>query len=353
MNDHGAQNKQQNRSSGGDRWMSPILWLGLHVVGVLAVAAAIGAWILPGAHLDLLWEAGVGDGELGQSLVARALVHVGFAAVIWCGLAMLVESAWHRRHRVHRRRAMQRSRGSVLVEFLAVFPVFMLLTFGLIQLTIINIGGALARVAAYEGARTVWIWNPEVGVHDQVSEAVVLDRARTAVALVMTPVAPGDFMMDDSDVTEDFERLRDAMTVRFQENLMTSSGNKEVSPSIDLNLTPTMTTLAIALDSSDIRERAYRKLTFSYLSTVVDTDLVTDDVEGIVEIFADPDDPEDWDQIGLHFQYYQHMAMPFVDGLFGQPHPSPEIAQRGGKYFVWDVEFTLPPQRHRPNREVP
>lgn len=355
MNRDGTRHPPGSDGANGQSGLPPVVTLAIHVLGVAAVATGIAVYILPGAHVGVLWTAGIEQATIGQSLLLNTVIHVGLSALIWFGSAMAVESMWKRRHRLRPQRATRATTGSVYVEFLAIFPVFLLLTFGLIQLTIVNIGGALARVASYEAARAVWLWEPEIDHNPDVEFHDVEDRARIAAALVMTPVAPGDFTMAEGDQTTDaFVAMRDAMTARFMQELRdTVEGNVDVAI-LDLD-TASNVSLAMALDSADMPERAYRKFTFSYLSTVIDDEDIDVDIDGVVIEDGDPADPNvpDWDRVGVHFLYFQHMAMPFVDELFGRPHPEPELANRGGNYFMWDIKFSFPPQRHDPNREIP
>ena len=354
MTRHGTHRGKEDRREAVSRRLHPLVVMGLHCAGILAVALAVAALILPGAHAGMLWSVGFTNGEIGRSLLLNAGIHVGLSALIWFGVAAAVEAMWKKRHRLQQKqRLTRRCRGSVYVEFIAVFPVFLLLTFGLIQLTIINIGGALVRVAAYEGARAVWLWQPEYqdanGVISESDMNALRDRARISIALVMTPVAPGDFTMNigEAESTHEFEMMRKAMTARFMPSPDTTSIEGQMA---NLQHDDSNASLLRALDGSSIPERAYRKFTFSYLSTIVD-DAALDVDEQEDAIIAEPD------QVGVHFVYYQHMALPFVDALFGQPHPDDaddeEFAGRSGNYFAWNAKFTFPAQRHRPNRALP
>ena len=318
-------------------WLAPMATLGLHLVGILAVALAVGSFVLPGAYASMMWSVGMADGAMGQSLMFNAVVHLGLSTLLWLAGVALFQALWSKRRSLQpQRRMTSRRRGSVYVEFLAVLPVFLLLTFGLLQLLFINLGGALARVAAYEAARTAWIWEPEMSVNqanpnNNVDMAQLEDRVRISAALVMTPIAPGDYRMS-GDTTEQMEAMREAMTARFLPNpgvvdvAAQVSGIQQVAGSGPASLVK-------SLDSASMPERAYRKFTFSYLAT--------DEVNVIIE-------PS---RVGASFIYNQHMAMPFVNVFLGQERPG--LAGRGGHYFVWDVEYTFPPQRHGANRSIP
>ena len=342
MKKHGAPHAKRKRPSPG---LPPLAVFGLHLVGVAAVAVALASFVLPGAHMGVMWSAGAQSTEVGQTLIFSATIHVALSAVLWFGVAMVGQSLWKKRGLIRpRQRLVKRTKGSVYVEFLAVFPVFILLSFGLIQLTLINLGGALAHVASYEAARAVWLWEPELPVNQVASPGMgvggqdvtfedVEDRARIAGSLVMTPVAPGDYEINEGDgVTEEFEHIRAAMTARFLPGGADASAVASQVSELG-QMAQDSASLVMALDSASIPERAYRKSTFSYLST------------DILEVIREPD------RVGVHFAYYQHMALPFVDRFFG--HDSHPHSARGGRYFRWDIEYTFPPQRHGANRSVP
>ena len=354
----GTHGGRGERCSSGRRLPGAALFA-IHLGGVAAVACALAAVVLPGSHVGILWTAAIEHGEIQSNLWFNAAMHLALSTLLWFVAAGAAEGLWRKRHRLRvHRRAVEPSAGSAYVEFLAVLPVFLLLTFGLLQLTMINIGAALARVAAYESARTVWLWQPEIQANSDVQLEDVANRARIAAALVMTPVAPGHYRMNDpASVTGDehdaFIAVRDAMTVRFDESILSTSETLD-APAVDLELESRQATLVSALDASDMTERAFRKFTFSYLSTEVDP------MDGVIVEGPDPCDPNNEDdqgdisRVGAHFSYYQHMNMPFVDRAFGQPAPDgADFAGRGGQYFEWDIKFTFPMQRQCPNRNTP
>lgn len=311
----------------------------LHLVGVAVTAVALVSVFVPNAHLELLWQTASVSERVGRAVFAGSVVHLSVSALLWCGIATVVRRSWQMCRRPRRpRRATVRPRGSIYVETLAVFPVFLLLTFGLIQLVVVNLGGALAYVAAYESGRAVWLWEPELAENQvepyaadtDVDAADVRERARIAAALVMTPVAPGDYAVPAIDHSEQFKAIRSAMTARFAtggrgadiDDRFGATGLEDRSPS-----------LVRSLDSASMPERAYRKLSVAYLNTDILDIIATDE------------------RVGVHFRYYQRMVMPFVHALFGR-HDHP-VDEADGRYFRWDVEYTFPPQRHASNRSMP
>jgi hypothetical protein len=110
------------------------------------------------------------------------------AALSVAGWALLV-SAWRWfdgwKHRTRRaRRRVVAARGTVLTETLIIFPVFLLLTFGLAQFILNCTAGLLANLAVFQAGRTAFLWHQEVDA-DEVDA-----RAKIAAATVMTPVSP-------------------------------------------------------------------------------------------------------------------------------------------------------------------
>ncbi len=320
--------------SGG---LAPLLVLGIHLVGVGATAALLVMFLLPSAHLEVLWNSAWASEEVGRNVLLSSLLHVVVSAVVWFIVASGAQMGYKAmRQKSPAGRATVRARGSVYVETMAVFPVFLLLTFGLIQLTLINLGGALAHVAAYESARTVWLWEPERAQNQvdsqnamvTVDDEDVRERARIAAALVMTPVAPGDYGAMETGVSDEFEAIREAMTSRFTATPQLVGVTQQLT-----QLTSDDASLVMSLDSASMPERAFRKFTVSYLGTEVQ--------EVIVQ----------GDRVGVHFEHYQRMAMPFVHALFGSDGPPNALDQ--GAYYRWDVEYTMPRQRHAANRVVP
>lgn len=333
----GATSRGNPDTRAGGRF-GPIAVLALHLIGVAAVAAVGLVVAVPLAHVEMLWNALGYGGQIGTSVLISAVIHIGISALVWFGLAGAGRAVWRSwRGRDTARRATVRSRGSTYVEFLVVLPVFLLLTFGLLQLILVNLGGALAHVAAYESARAVWLWQPEVQDRQvdpsnsvvQVNEQDVEDRARIAAALVMTPVAPGDYSIEELDSSDELDAVRQAMAARFSWG--PQIGN--FAQGLDFGDSGEPASLVKSLDSAAMPERAYRKLTVAYQNV---------DIQEIID---------ESDRTGVHFAYYQQMAMPFVNVFFGRhPHPS---GIRGGNYFRWDIEYTLPPQRHQANRALP
>jgi hypothetical protein len=139
-------------------------------------------------------------------------LHLGLAACLWAMTFIVFQLI---KMRVSQRKlgVVKLARGSVMTETIVILPVWMLLVFGLLQLAVNNVGGILANVAVYEAARTAWVWKGEVGKRAGVTDAIVTDRARIAAAMVMTPVATGDFTSDPRLPTVAANKMRNALAL--------------------------------------------------------------------------------------------------------------------------------------------
>ncbi len=329
------------------RSLAPALDMAIHLGGVLLVTLVLGFLAIPGtAQLQTLINAAEQSTALGQDLLISAFFHLLLSTVIWFGLAMAVEFLWKRRaSQPTPARVVRPARGSIYVEFLAIIPVFMMLLFGLLQLVFLNLGSALTTVASYEAARAAWIWEAEIaenqisgGWGNEPSNDITLDdvedRVRIATALVMTPIAAGDYSMSNVEVTPEFEAMRHTMTGRFGTVPGTSAEGQAGSAAMDAYTSVNRTaSLRRSLDATNIPIRAWRKFTFAYMST------------DVIEIIREPD------RVGARVAYYQHMSMPFVDAVFGETSHPHNV--RGGHYVRWEFEHSFPRQRHSANRLVP
>ena len=95
---------------------------------------------------------------LRTELTVTALKHASLGMVVWLTSYLLFALGSHRM-RQNPRRKMKLSRGTVMVETLIIFPVFLLLLFGLLQLSINNIASMLTSYAGFSGTRAVWVWD--------------------------------------------------------------------------------------------------------------------------------------------------------------------------------------------------
>ncbi|MFU8807360.1 MAG: hypothetical protein ACNA8W_26360, partial [Bradymonadaceae bacterium] len=241
--------------------------LGLcHVFAVTLIFLVISVSTVSWGTLVAIVQWSLNTPEIGTSTFWGLAVQFGLSACVW---ALLVISFQLFRERSRGKKlSIIHARGTVLTETLIILPVLILLIFGLAQLSVNNMTGVLNRVAAYQAARSVWVWGPE-GIDD----AELRDRARIAVALVMAPVAPSDFVnsagvagfsFGDGGLSPRANRVRMAMSTRFL-SVDGVIGNFIDGPS-ETNLTFTR-----ALDTGSMGRRGVRKFTHSYISTEVHT----------------------------------------------------------------------------------
>lgn len=163
-----------------------------HTAAVSLVAFLLAYVVSPSTYAWKAFQTAVFVDELREVSLLAVGIHVGLAGCLWALMYIIYQLV---RLRTSNRapKVVKLARGSVMTETIVILPVWMLLVFGLLQLAVNNVGGILANVAVYEAARSAWVWKGEVGNRAGVTDAVVSDRARIAVAMVMTPVATGDF----------------------------------------------------------------------------------------------------------------------------------------------------------------
>jgi len=220
-----------------------------------------------------------------------------------------------------------------------ILPFFLLLTFGMSQMVINNIGGALANVAVYEAGRAAWIWKPEADAGRMgVNSAKALDRAKTAAAMVMTPVAPGDYFGNPSLDTEDAEAMRTALMlthVPFVGGALPGGSADAVAllALIDPMAFEGNRTFTNALDMSPFIIRTVKKFTHAYHAT----DVAFDSTGG---------------RTGVKLEYKHHIAMPLMGPLFGSSGID-VVGLRGGYYAKYERTFGFKTQINTPNPALP
>jgi hypothetical protein len=231
--------------------------------------------------------------QLGLAICAWALLYIAFRSV---DLGVLASK---------RPRVVRRARGTVITETLICMPVFLLLLFGMIQLSINNMAGILHQVASFQAARTVWVWEQEPGV----TEAELKDRVRIAVALSMAPVAPGNYptAYDDS-LSPRAESTSQFMSARFESFIPGFSLPSFGSPDL---------TIPSGLDGdSSHASRAQSKFRHAYGSTQVNSVSSGADVTY------------------MHFQ-----SMPLVGRIFGESGGGQNVY-----YQRYDLDYSIPQQ---------
>lgn len=318
----------------------------LHLTGITVVGAGLLFFTLSPSASAQLFSIMQGTESLRADLWFGAGVHFALSSVVWLLLYAVFGLARERTRSVKVRKLAAVPRGTVMVETVIVLPVFLLLVFGLMQMTINNIASVMTSYAGFAGARAVWVWDGErVANRRGVDDEAVLERARIQVALAMAPIATGDFLNTGS-LSDEFKMARKAMHGRFS-YIGGDAAILLAATDVESNTQAYRSNKSFwrALDSESFGHRAVRKFTRAYLATDVG--------QGSGGASASSDDPgimEVNGEIGLRFTYQHHQTMPVVSNIFGEFGTS---GGRGGYFNELSKEHTLPRQRHTPSATWP
>jgi len=322
----------KSQSENSMRW---IWWTLGHGLGIATVAVLFSFAAFDLARFQLAWSS-LGHGfELDWLALA---LHVGLSACAWA--LFVIATMWIiQRRREKKTKIVRLTRGSIMLEFLIVLTPFLLLTSGLAQLTMLNITGMLADLAAFEAARVAWVWNPEVGSGRNVTAYLVKDRARVTAAMVLAPTAPNDYLVGrttppgSSNYTR---RQRAILTAAFQPNFTPGpvayewSGGMEAlygGGAFDLNVKeadPEHLYFHRAFDDSGFAFRAARKMTFAQWGLWDDFEVITGA------------------RTGVRFTYRYNLIFPWFGYIWGKPN---EVGMRSGHYAPIPREHTFASQR--------
>ncbi|RAL24863.1 hypothetical protein DL240_01240 [Lujinxingia litoralis] len=293
-----------------------------HLVGVCVVFVASWMLLTSAETRDLTVEA-LRHGLLAQ-IKFEIWIQLGLSACTWAMGVIAYRGFMASRQRQPR---LVKARGTVIVETLIIFPVFLLLLMGLLQLTINNTAGILTTLAAYNAGRTAAIWHPEAEVgRNGVNQGMVRDKARVAAAVAVTPVAPSDFMYSMGSCTN-----KSTQTLDPKIESMTMGGHvTDVSLHAKAHGNREHLSIANAFDRSSFLSRGQRKLNFAYCATDVSYTTSGTKVTARVE--------------------YQHQnAMPMVERIFGDFRT---VAGRAAFYSTMVREYTttlqIPPLDNAP-----
>lgn len=309
------------------RWASAAAWSIVHVLGVSVVLLVLVMLTMPIATAKMAAHVTWQIPELRELATLDGLIVLGLAMCLWA-LGVITFELLRRRRRFDSKLALKRARGTAITETLIILPPFLLLTFGLSQVSVNFIAGMLANVAAYQAGRSAWLWQPEQGktrVNASVTESDVTERARIAAALVMTPSAPGMYSMLGFSSSDKANRMCSAMMWSFMPvpmganiaNVIANNFNGESS-------------IGQALDSTSFFERSAAKCMFAYQATTAEI--------------------KTGGGIGANIKYKQFQAFPFVNRYFGQPD---RVGVRMGYYVEIEREYVLPAQRWAARTEMP
>jgi hypothetical protein len=185
-----------------------------HLLAVLTITGGFAVAFLNEAVWSLM-VSGAEDSQVLSSLIQEGMLLFGLAACFW---AMLFIAYLYIKAGLESRRklAIVRTRGSIITETLIVFPVFLLLTFGLAQMAVNSMAGLLTTLGVYQAARTMAVWGPEIGHNRTGSGTVqpndVRERGRIAASAVITPVAPAMARSMTCNESQQFRQMVRGMT---------------------------------------------------------------------------------------------------------------------------------------------
>lgn len=294
-----------------------------HLTMVAIFSVALG-WLI--APLEIAWwsyKLALAEEAFRSTTLVQTVLHVGLSACLWAMLYLVGSYLVTARDKTAR--TIRVSRGTAMTETLIVIPVFLLLCFGLAQLAINNIAGILANVAVYQAARSAWVWKGEEGVTrvQAVSSGEARDRARIAAALVMTPVAPGEFWNNPTISDQAASRMRDSLA---KANIpLVGAAVPSSVVNVGTNVFGTglknpfeETSFVAALDTSHYAVRGIRKYTHAWHATSV---RVTDSANG---------------DTSVRLRYRHFVAMPLMGRLFGNLNV---VGLRPGHYSTFNRTY--------------
>lgn len=224
------------------------------------------------------------SGDLSRLLFRELLLQIGLSACIWA-MGYISYLLLKAQLQTRRTTLLVRARGAVLTETLIIFPVFLLFTMGLAQLTINNMAGLLTGLASYEAGRTLSVWVPEVEARrHNITKEIAIDKATAAAAGVLAPV-----------VTTTLNNCKpNSTTLQKQISGLLTAGNIDIG-----NIAPMQTTSMVdALDTTILPLRGIAKTRLAYCSTTVNYQLQSN-------------------KITTSVQYKHKAAMPLVRRIFG------------------------------------
>lgn len=313
-----------------------------HLAGT-ALVAVVAALLLAGpARLQAL----VGAYEHGLRPQWSGLAsHLALSGGTW---GLLVGGYHYLRGRLRQRgrnrdRVVHSTDGVVMVETLIVLPFLLLVTSGIAQLTMINVTSVLADLAAWDAARTAWIWDAEhqLGRENVTSDDVEF-RAMTAAAMTLAPTAGTDYTVGRNHPGgsgPDFRRARTAIVASFRpksqhtgrQEWIVSGRNWDyfnkfggTGPNNLRDADHRKLSFDQALDSMDFVYRAGRKCTQAFMNLEQEFRVVRRN-----------------DKIGVHFTYRYSLLFPWYAYIFGQ------VGKRGlrtAHYMPIEREFMFPKQ---------
>lgn len=286
--------QRKSISSSSIRWF--VAFVG-HLTATLLLFAVFQAAFISESTFNLL-KVAVGDSQLAGHVMLEVGIMLGLSGCLWA--FMYLAYSWIRIGMNTRKKlSVVKTRGTILTETLIVFPVFLLLTFGLAQMSINSMAGLLATLATYESARTVAVWGPEVG-HNRsgrgtVSNNHVEEKARVAAAAIMAPIAP-NLPTEFASCSASNKTMDEMLRSLVGAGVAPFGAPKPVDSFID------------ALDTQRFGARGWYKLQIAYCRS---------DVSWSGQIVTDPG-ARGRNQFTTSLSYRHRTAFPFMKLVFGQ-----------------------------------
>lgn len=293
-----------------------------HLAAILIIFGLFTAPFLSSAVVGMM-GVGLQDPQLKGEIFGDVAIMLMLAAASWAVLFFAYVSVRNRLRR-EKKMVVARVRGTVMTETLIVFPVFLLLTFGLGQMGVNSMAGLLTTLGTWEAARTLAVWGPEVGNNrtgTSVSSTDAKDRARIAAAAVLAPVAPMSAGNIACSKSNSFRKLVQGMV---------AAGLAPVESS------QTYSAFSDALDSATFAQRGPAKFAGAYCSVEVN---YTGDMR------TNPDET-DVGQFKTTVAYKHKMVFPLVGLAFGG------TLSPGGWVTTIERNYTLT-HHLTPNPELP
>lgn len=300
--------------------MNDLLKYTAHALAVGCIAMLL--FVVTGSFQSvLLLVEGLSDGDLWTMVGTEVLIMLLIASAIWLAVLAMKPTKRKARH-------FKLSTGSTMLEFLIVFPVFMLFLMGLSQLTINNTASILTSLGAFQGGRAVFVWEPESRIDASsrrfTTRRQVESRARAAATMVLAPVVPTSYSGSGAGVsytprcdTGEFDAALNAVYQQLGSSF-TSSGIIGASERRD-DMTATMD------GQLSFRARAMMKLPMAWCFTDVSFEYVGSQVRTTVQY-------EHENQFGLVARIFTGAGKRDVHG-------------RKGYFTTLTATYTMPIQR--------
>lgn len=324
-------------------------WTALfHTLATLVVAVIVSLPSIDWVQVQMIW-ASYSMAGFEPDWVKIAL-HLGLAACLWSLIVivyLLVQTRRSEKRDVTR--LVKQSRGTVLTETLIVLVPFLLLTSGLAQLAMLNVTALLVDLAAFQAARVVFVWAPEVNqprYESNYGGIQIRDRARTIASMALAPTAANDYYLGripEEGSSNYFRRQRAIMTGAFMPDSSQPPWNFEWSGGqtaltgggafdgdADSPIGDNVSYVS-GFDTQTFRFRAARKMTQAEWGLYKDFQTIC---------------PTTCDQVnanesGVHFTYWYNIVFPWFGYIWGEWE---NIGQRTGWYAKIERRHTFPAQ---------